>query len=119
MTARLLKGIEPKEDFPALPIFRELLQEKHLLIADHTRKYLKSELYFPSGVIDRANRGRWEKEGSLTLGERAGKEIDKHLSSYTPSRLPNPVKQDLIKLMKAEALRHGQDKLPEFEKHEF
>jgi trimethylamine--corrinoid protein Co-methyltransferase len=119
MTVRLLKGIEPKEDFPALPIFQELLKEQHLLISKHTRKYLKSELTFPSRVIDRANRGRWEKEGSLTLGERAGQEISKHLNNYKPSGIPDTVKQDMINLMKAEALRHGQDKLPEFRDHEF
>ena len=119
MTVRLLKGIEPKEDFPALPIFQELLKEQHLLISKHTRKYLKSELTFPSRVIDRANRGRWEKEGSLTLGERAGQEISKHLNNYKPSEIPDTVKQDMINLMKAEALRHGQDKLPEFRDHEF
>ena len=119
MTTRLLHGIEPKEDFPALPIFRELLQEQHLLISKHTRKYLKSELTFPARVIDRANRGRWEKEGSLTLGERAVGEINRHLNNYKPTEIPDTVKQDMIKLMKAEALRYGQDKLPEFTDHEY
>ncbi len=102
-----------------MPIFQELLKEQHLLISKHTRKYLKSELTFPAKVIDRANRGRWEKEGSLTLGERAGQEISKHLNNYKPSGIPDTVKQDMINLMKAEALRHGQDKLPEFRDHEF
>jgi len=119
MTVRLLKGIEPREDFPALPIFQELLKEQHLLISKHTRTYLKSELTFPSRVIDRANRGRWEKEGGLTLGERAGQEISKHLNNYKPSEMPETVKQDMIKLMEAEALRHGQEKLPEFGDHEY
>jgi trimethylamine--corrinoid protein Co-methyltransferase len=32
MTYRLLAGIEPREDFPALVLFEELLKEKHLLI---------------------------------------------------------------------------------------
>jgi trimethylamine--corrinoid protein Co-methyltransferase len=119
MTTRLLQGIEPREDFPALPIFQELLTEQHLLISDHTRKYLKSELTFPSSVIERANRGRWEKEGRITLGARANREVIKHLKNYKPSALSDAVKQDMIKLMKAEALRHGQDKLPEFREHQF
>jgi trimethylamine--corrinoid protein Co-methyltransferase len=119
MTSRLLNGIEPREDFPALPLFQELLQEQHLLISKHTRKHLKSELTFPARVIDRANRGRWEKEGSLTLGERAGQEITKHLKNYKPTELPDAVKQEMINLMKAEALRHGQDKLPEFGDNEY
>ena len=95
------------------------LQEQHLLISKHTRKYIKSELTFPAKVIDRANRGRWEKEGSQTLGERAGQEIEKHLNNYKPTELSASVKQDMIKLMKTEASRHGQDKLPKFGDHEY
>jgi len=119
MTARLLKGIVPKEDFPALPLFQELLQEQHLLIAKHTRKHLKDELTFPARVIDRANRGRWEKEGSLTLGERAGQEITKHLNNFQPTKLSDDVKKELIRLMTAEAKQHGQDNLPDFGDHDY
>ncbi|MCK5032953.1 MAG: trimethylamine methyltransferase family protein, partial [Calditrichia bacterium] len=43
MTQRMIKGIEPKDDFPSLPQFEELLKEGHLLISDHTRKYLRDE----------------------------------------------------------------------------
>ena len=119
MTARLLKGIDPREDFPAVTLFEELLAEQHLLIAKHTRKYLKTELTFPSRVIDRANRGRWEKEGSLTLGQRAVQEINKHLNNSKPNTLPDSVKQEMINLMSAEASRYGQDKLPNFGDHEY
>jgi len=110
---RLIKGIEPKEDFPAIPIFQELLQEKHLLIADHTRRYLKEEHFFPGSTIVRANRGRWEKDGSSTLGERAHSEVEKLLRDYTPSSLSEDIKKELVTLMNREARRYGQDKLPE------
>jgi len=117
MTSRLLRGIEPREDFPALPIFRELIEEQQLLIADHTRKYQHTEINFPSAVINRANRSRWEKDGSVTLGEKAGQEIAGHLQNYKPTELPDSVKKDMIDLMQAEARRFGQDKLPEFGDH--
>ena len=113
MTLRLLEGIEPKEDFPAIPIFQELLQEKHLLIADHTRRYLKEEHFFPGPVIVRANRGRWEKEGSSTLEERAHNEVEKLVNNYQPSSLSEDIKKELITLMNKEARHYGQDKLPE------
>ena len=113
MTLRMIKGIEPKEDFPAAPIFEELLKEKHLLIAGHTRKYLKQEEYLPGPAINRANRSRWEEEGGLTLHERAQREIEKHLKSYTPSRLADGIKQELTMLMEHEAQRHGMTGLPE------
>ncbi|UCC31371.1 MAG: trimethylamine methyltransferase family protein, partial [Phycisphaerales bacterium] len=65
MALRLVKGMEPKEDFPALPRFEELLKEQHLLISKHTRRYLREENYLPGPTIDRANRSRWEQEGGL------------------------------------------------------
>jgi trimethylamine--corrinoid protein Co-methyltransferase len=119
MTLRLLKGIEPRDDFPSLPLFQELLAEQHLLIAPHTRKHIKSELTFPSRIIERANRGRWENEGSRTLGERAEDEISRHLNNYEPSGIADSIKKDLVKLMEKEAARYGQDSLPDLGVHEY
>jgi trimethylamine--corrinoid protein Co-methyltransferase len=113
MTLRMSKGIEPKEDFPARPIFEELLREKHLLIADHTRKYLKKEDYFPGPVINRANRARWEEEGSSELQERARQQIERLIGSYRPTALSKDIKNDLTRLMETEARRYGMAKLPE------
>jgi trimethylamine--corrinoid protein Co-methyltransferase len=113
MALRMVRGIEPKEDFPSGPIFEELLREKHLLIADHTRKYLREEDYFPGPVISRANRMRWEEEGSTTLLERARREVEKILSSHVPPRLSAEVRRELGRLMTAEARAHGMERLPE------
>jgi trimethylamine--corrinoid protein Co-methyltransferase len=112
MALRLVRGIEPKEDFPAQPRFEELLAEQHLLISSHTRRYLREEHYFPGAVIDRANRSRWQEEGSLTLDQRAHHEVERRLAEYEPSRLPDEVKAELARLMEAEARRHGMDSLP-------
>lgn len=112
MALRLVKGIEPKEDFPAVPRFEELLREKHLLVSKHTRKYLKEELYFPGPVIDRVQTARWRAEGGLTLMQRAHREVEKLLTLYTPSRLPGTTKKELVRLMQAEAQRLGAEKLP-------
>jgi trimethylamine--corrinoid protein Co-methyltransferase len=109
---RLVKCIEPKEDFPALPIFEELMSEGHLLIAEHTRRYLREEHYFPGPTIDRANLARWKEEGSLTLRERAHGEVERHVNEYEPSRLPDYNKRELTKIMEAEARRRGMDRLP-------
>lgn len=113
MTFRLIQGIEPKEDFPAIPLFQELLKEHHLLIAKHTRRYLREEHFFPGPAISRANRGRWEEEGALTLEERAHSEVEKLLRDYTPSGLSEDIKKELKTLMHKEALRYGQDNLLE------
>ncbi len=113
LALRAARGIEPKDDFPSLPIFEELLEDGHLLIADHTRQYLRSEHYFPGPVIDRSNLSRWHEEGSLTIGERANREIERLFGEYEPSRLPDEVKTELTKLMEKEGARYGLDNLPE------
>lgn len=113
MTSRMTKGIEPKEDFPSASLFRELLREQHLLIAEHTQKYFAEEDYIPGSVINRANRMRWEQEGSSTLHDRARREVARALDSYSPSRLSVETRHDLATLMLTEAKRHGMQKLPE------
>jgi trimethylamine---corrinoid protein Co-methyltransferase len=113
MAARLARGIEPRDDFPARPLFEELLREKHLLIARHTRRHLRAEIDFPGPVIDRANHSRWAEEGSLTLGQRARAEVGRLVAEWTPSRIPAEVTRQLVRLMETEARRHGMDRLPE------
>jgi trimethylamine--corrinoid protein Co-methyltransferase len=115
MALRALRGMEPREDFPAQPRFEELLAEKHLLISQHTRRHLRQEHLFPGPVIDRANRPRWQEEGSLTLRQRARAEVQKHVDEYEPSRLPDSVRAELTTLMEREARRHGMDRLPSLE----
>jgi trimethylamine--corrinoid protein Co-methyltransferase len=112
MVLRLIDGIEPREDFPALGIFQELLKEGHLLICEHTRRYLEKEHFFPGPVIDRANRARWQDEGALTLEQRAHREVERLLKNYQPSDLPEYIKKELVKLMTEETRRYGQDSLP-------
>ena len=112
MALRMIDGIEPREDFPALGIFQELLKENHLLISEHTRRYLKKEHFFPGPVIDRAHRSRWEAHGAQTLQQRAHSEVEKLLKDYEPPDQAQSVRKELIKLMSEEARRHGADSLP-------
>ncbi|MGA9116070.1 MAG: trimethylamine methyltransferase family protein [Bacteroidota bacterium] len=112
MALRLVRGIEVGEDFPARPLFEELLREKHLLISGHTRKYLKREEYFPGPVINRANRARWEEEGRETLLQRARREMARVLDASRPSRLPRDTRGELTRLMETEGRRFGMDRLP-------
>jgi trimethylamine--corrinoid protein Co-methyltransferase len=112
MCYRLVRGIEPREDFPALPLFEELLREKHLLIADHTRRYLREQISFPGPVIDRANRERWMKAGAPSLKDRAVREVERLIGRYQPSRLPEDRKAELRRRMEEEARRYGMASLP-------
>ena len=113
MTQRLTQGIEPRDDFPARPLFEELLREKHLLIARHTRRHLRDEIAFPGPVIDRASQARWLEEGGLTLGQRARREVARLVEAWQPSQLGDDVRRELTRRMESEARRYGMDALPE------
>jgi len=112
MVQRLRRGMEPRDDFPSLPLFGELLTEGHLLIADHTLSHLREEIEFPGKVIDRAGRPRWVDEGSSTLGERAAAEVGRLVADHAPSRLPEGVADALEERMTAAAAECGMDGLP-------
>ena len=113
MTLRMVEGISSKEDFPSIPHFEELLKEEHLLISKHTRKYLKEEHFFPGPIINRANNARWIEEGSSTLEERAHEQVEKLFQTYKPVELSEEKKHELVKMMESEALKFGQEKLPQ------
>ncbi len=112
MALRLARGIEPREDFPALPILGELLAEKHLLIARHTRRHLRTEITFPGPVIDRSSEARWRADGSKALIARASGEVERLVAAWTPSRLPESAKRDLGLVMESAARQAGLDVLP-------
>ena len=112
MALRLVRGIEPQEDFPALPRFEELLKQQHLLISPHTRKYLRQQHHFPGPSIDRANQARWQEEGSQTLRERAHSEVRRLIAEYRPPELSDSVRADLTERMEHEARRWGVARLP-------
>lgn len=113
MMLRMARGIEPKEDFPSLPLFKELLAEQHLLIASHTRRFLREEHYFTGPVIDRANQSRWQEEGARTLGERAHEQVESHIAAYEPPGISDDVRRELVRVMEKAAAKAGMDKLPE------
>jgi trimethylamine---corrinoid protein Co-methyltransferase len=112
MTYRLMRGIESREDFPAIAIFEELLAEKHLLISEHTRRHVREEIALPGQVIDRASRARWMKDGQVTMGQRAAREVERLIGKYVPSRLADDRKAELTSRMEAEARRYGVAELP-------
>jgi trimethylamine:corrinoid methyltransferase-like protein len=106
------EGIEPREDFPVVPRYEELLKEQHLLISGHSRRYLRQEHYFPGAVIDRIGLERWQEQGSLSINDRVRQEVERLIEEYQPSSPAPEVKTGLTKIMEAEARRCGMEKLP-------
>jgi trimethylamine---corrinoid protein Co-methyltransferase len=113
MALRVREGIVQRDRGSILPLMAELLQERHLLIADHTRQFLRQEIRWPSAVIDRTTDARWTQDGRPSIGARAAAEASTIHSRYVPPRVPSEVQRDLTNRMLAEARRFGAERLPE------
>jgi trimethylamine--corrinoid protein Co-methyltransferase len=79
-----VREIEVKEDLPTAELVAHLMQDDHLITAEHTLKYWPEELYLTDPVIDRLNRETWEEAGSMELYDRACLEVDQRLADYAP-----------------------------------
>jgi trimethylamine--corrinoid protein Co-methyltransferase len=112
MCSRMARGIQPRNDFPIVPLMREMLEESHLLISSHTLENMRSEHYFSGPVIDRLNHSRWVDEGSRTLGQRANETVNKLINAYSGPDLDKGTADELKSRMRHETGKHGMDRLP-------
>jgi trimethylamine--corrinoid protein Co-methyltransferase len=102
--------VKPLDDLPTLPLVRHLLQEQHLLVADHTLKHWPQELYRPGPAFDRLNRDNWEKAGRPTLHQRTLADVERRLAAYQPVEIDPTVDAEMRRLIRA-GLTEG-DTLP-------
>jgi trimethylamine--corrinoid protein Co-methyltransferase len=79
-----VRDLHPIDDLPTGHLVEQLMQEDHLITAGHTLEHWPEELYLTDPVIDRANRETWEETGSLSLLDRAGREVETRLGDYLP-----------------------------------
>ncbi|MEE4273094.1 MAG: trimethylamine methyltransferase family protein [Thermoanaerobaculales bacterium] len=112
MAQRLRRGVEPRDDFPTVPLMRELLSEGHLIIAEHSMKHVGEEIALPGPVIDRAGRPRWVDDGKKTLEQRVAAEVERLLGAYEAPILSDTVVAGLEERMTAAARLCGMDDLP-------
>jgi trimethylamine--corrinoid protein Co-methyltransferase len=89
------------EDLPALDLARILLDEQHLLTAEHTLAHWPQELYLPGSVIDRDNRDNWTKAGRPTLEKRAYDDVERRLAAYEPPETDARVDVEMRRLIQA------------------
>src|SRR5439155_22274711 len=63
-------------------LVHQVIDEQHLIMADHTTRHWPEELYLPGRVYDRDNRENWTKAGALDAYGRAVAEVERRLSAY-------------------------------------
>jgi trimethylamine--corrinoid protein Co-methyltransferase len=71
MALRLAKGFEVDSDTMATEELRSRGKQGSFISVPHTLKWFRKEHYFPSEVVNRANRRQWEDEGSKDVLKRA------------------------------------------------
>ncbi|MCP4420821.1 MAG: hypothetical protein GY805_29780 [Chloroflexi bacterium] len=94
-----VRNMKPKQDLPTLDLVRQLLDEQHLITADHTLTHWPQSLYLPDGIIDRLNRENWQKEGRQTLDQRAKTAVSQRLANYTPIPTDDKVDAEMRRLI--------------------
>ena len=87
MAMRVLRGIEVNDETLALDVIDAVGPGGHYLLSDHTLKHMRSELYYPSAVVDRQGWDMWHKDGALDARERAKKIARDILANHRPDPL--------------------------------
>jgi trimethylamine--corrinoid protein Co-methyltransferase len=95
------RDVKPLNDLPTLELVQQLLQEQHLLVAEHTLKYWPQELYRPGPAFDRLNRDNWEKAGRPTLHQRTLAEVERRLAAYRPVEIDPQADDEMRRLIRA------------------
>ena len=115
MANRLIAGINCREESLGFELLSEFAESKLFLTAEHTRKYFREEVYYPSDVIDRGTHGEWEKKGSLSAAERAHAKVRAILEKPELNIPDAAIVKELETIMTIDAKKHGLDKLPDWQ----
>lgn len=83
---RITRGIEVNEDTLAVDVIHHVGPNGHYLREPHTRRYFKSEFWYPK-LCDRRNFEEWEMVGRTTMRDRAIGRVHDILASHQPSPL--------------------------------
>jgi trimethylamine--corrinoid protein Co-methyltransferase len=112
MALRLVQGIQGRGLPLAEDLWGDLASGDHFLTSPTTLRWLRDEMTFPGAVIDRRSRDTWQAGGSTTALDRARQRVRDILATHQPKPLADETRRELVKIMSADAKRHGLDGLP-------
>ncbi len=87
MAMRAVRGIEVNDDTLALDVINQVGPGGHYLMEEHTIRYMRTELYYPSAVFDRQGREMWEETGGTDAWTRAKEIARRILAEHQPEPL--------------------------------
>jgi trimethylamine--corrinoid protein Co-methyltransferase len=94
MVMRAVEGIKVNEDTLAFNVIKEVGPGGHFISSRHTRKYMRSEHYYPN-LSDRTLREQWEAEGKKDTYRRAKERVSQLLSEHQFS-LPSSIRRRIL-----------------------
>ena len=93
IATRVLQGIEISDETLALDVIDQVGPGGHFLMADHTIRHMRSELYYPSAVVDRQGWDMWKQDGSRDAVQRARQIAQDILANHRPDPLDPAVER--------------------------
>ncbi|MCA9928657.1 MAG: trimethylamine methyltransferase family protein, partial [Anaerolineales bacterium] len=81
---RITRGIEVNEDTLAVGVIHDVGPNGHYLREEHTRRYYKSEFWYPN-LCDRRNFEEWDMMGRTTMRDRVIARTHEIMATHTPS----------------------------------
>lgn len=104
---RITRGIEVNEDTLAVDVIHHVGPNGHYLREPHTRRYFKSEFWYPK-LCDRRNFEEWDMMGRTTMRDRAIARVHDILASHQPS----PIKPETERVIR-EVLAAAEERVRE------
>ncbi|MEA2672972.1 MAG: trimethylamine---corrinoid protein Co-methyltransferase [Chloroflexota bacterium] len=108
---RFVRDVHTLDDLPTDALVHQVIDEQHLIMADHTTKHWPAELYLPGKVYDRDNRENWTKAGSLDAYGRAVAEVERRLAAYVQPETDPAIDAELQRIIRSGLV--SQTELPE------
>jgi trimethylamine--corrinoid protein Co-methyltransferase len=97
----LVRPIELRDDLPVAGLVTHLLDEAHLLMAEHTSRHWPDELWLTGPAFDRDNRETWERKGAKSLEHRATEEVERRLAAYRPPETDPALIEEMLAIIRA------------------
>jgi trimethylamine--corrinoid protein Co-methyltransferase len=102
---RITRGIEVNEETLAASVIHDVGPNGHYLREKHTRKYYKSEFFYPN-LLDRRNYEEWEMMGKQRMSDRVVARVHDILATHEPP----PIKPETEKVIQ-EVLEAAEDRV--------
>jgi trimethylamine--corrinoid protein Co-methyltransferase len=96
-----VRPIEPRDDLPARELVTHLLDEAHLIMAEHTTRHWPEELWLTGPTFDRDNRETWERKGAKSLEARAAEEVERRLAAYRPPETDHALVDEMLGIVRS------------------